>query len=140
MKTEKIMNQEGIDQKLKDSKVGDEVVLHVRSSDLHKGIKLIRTCRTIVFMIHTTIQIELEIDPNDASFFDDRYVLFSTDEAQTYCETLTIKDDKINGDNKITLEYDGVKKDLNYSLKIDLGAGYEPYFLFENMPYKDLTK
>lgn len=88
-----------------------------------------------------TIQIELEIDPRDASSYDDKYILFSTDRARTYQKTRTVKDDKIDGDNKITLEYDGVKKDLNYSLIIHLGANDEPFYaLFENMSYHDLIK
>lgn len=135
-----IMEQDDIDYELKKSKVGDEVVLHVRLSDLHKGIKLVRMCRTIIFMVHKTIKIELLIDPEDTASFDDKYILFSTDAAQTYYKELTVKDDKIDGDHKITLEYDQVKENLNYSLKIDLGQESEPYFLFENIPYFELVK
>ncbi len=134
-----IMEQDEIDRKIKNSKDGDEVVLDVRLSDLRKGISVM-TGRHIVLVVHTTIQIELEIDPNAASSFDDKYILFSTDEARSYYQELTVKDDKIDGDKKITLEYDGIKEELRYSLKIDTGDEEEPYFLFENASYSELTK
>jgi len=38
------------------------------------------------------------------------YILFSTDRAQTYKQELKIKDDRIDGEHKIMLEFDGLKK------------------------------
>ncbi|MDR2019144.1 MAG: hypothetical protein LBQ14_00070 [Treponema sp.] len=134
-----IMEQKDIDRELENSKIGDEVVLDVRLSDFRKGIKITRMCRKIVFMLHTTIQVELEIDPRDVSSFEDKYILFSTDEARSYYKELIVKDDKISGDHKITLEYDRINKDLRYSLKIDLGSENEAYFLFEDMSYTELS-
>ena len=87
-----------------------------------------------------TVQIELEIDPKDASSCDDIYVLFSTDKTRMYQQGVTIKDDKIDGDHKITLEFNGIKKDLNYSLIMYLGAKDDPHTLFENLSYHDLIK
>jgi hypothetical protein len=135
--SKKTMNQEDIDNRFKDSKMGDEVVLDVRLSDLQKGIN-IRTCRKIIFMVRSTLQIELEIDPNDVNSYDDKYILFSNDPGRSYYQELTVKDDKIDGDQKITLEYDGINDSLNYSMKIDLGSGYS-YFPFKDVPYSKLA-
>ena len=133
-----IMNQEDIDERLRNSKVGEEIILDVRLSDLYKGIKIIRMCRYIKFMIHTTIEIELDIDPSDPKTLDDKYILFSTDNERKYYQELTVKDDKIEGDKKVTLEFDRIDEKLNYSLKVDLGVDGH-YFAFTNIPYADLV-
>ena len=132
-----LMSQEDIDKRLKESKVGETVVLHVRYSDLKTGIKIIRTRRYIEFRVHFTVQIELAIDPADSRTLDDKYILFSTDDERKYYKELTVKDDKIEGDKTITLEFDGLKKDLSYSLKIDLGDDGQ-YYAFTNVPYSSL--
>jgi hypothetical protein len=133
------MSQEEIDKQLKKSKIGDEVVLDIRYSDLQKGIRLIKTCRNIVLNIHTTIIIELDIDPNDPKVLDDKYILFSTDKKQKYYKELTVKDDMIQDDKKITLEFEDVYTDLNYSLKIDMGEDGH-YLAFTDLPYLDLIE
>jgi len=132
-----VMTRKEIYKKIKDSKYGEKVELHIKSSDLHKGFKLPSKSLDLVFIVYNILSITLEIDPNDLEAQDDKYILFSTDKKCSYYKELTIKDDKIEGDKKITLEYDDIIKDLNYSLKIDLGKG-NFYFLFENMKYSDL--
>ncbi|MBN2532393.1 MAG: phage late control D family protein [Spirochaetales bacterium] len=85
-----------------------------------------------------TIELHLEIDPNNAESIDDKYILFSTDDNKYFKRTFTVKDDKIPGNEYVDLFFPGIDPQLNYSLKIDPGAGGEPYFMFENMSYDEL--
>jgi hypothetical protein len=127
-------------EKLRNAKFDEEVELHIRSSDLtEKGLKIPANSVRIKLIIHNILTIDLEIDPNDSLAIDDKYILYSTDEEKTYYQELTIKDDKIDGDGKITLEYDGLRENLCYSLKIDLGQE-KSYYLFEEIPYSEMKK
>jgi hypothetical protein len=127
-------------EKLQNAKFDEVVELHVRSSDLtEKRLKIPAHSVRIKLIIHNILTIDLEIDPNNKDVLDDKYALFSTDNEKTYYKELTVRDDKVNGDNRITLEYDEIRDGLNYSLKIDLGQG-KSYFLFENMAYLEMKK
>ena len=82
--------------------------------------------------------IELYLDPDDESTADDLFTLFSADEAETYRRSLTVKDDKIQGDERCTLEFLDVDPALNYTLAIDPGADGPVYELFTDIPYEVL--
>lgn len=86
------------------------------------------------------LKINLEIDPNDSSSYDDKYTLFSTDKNDSYKQTLTVKDDKVPGDDKITLEYTDLIDDLNYTLEIDPGIDGETYNVFCNITIKEYLR
>ena len=134
------MSKEEINDIVKKSKRNDKVTLEVNSFDLKNGISL-KSNRSYTIKVHTirpSLRIDLEIDPNDSATHDDKYTLFSTDENCSYYKELTVKDDKVDGDNKITLEYDDIIENLNYSLEIDTGAQGLKYFIFEDIPYSDL--
>lgn len=92
----------------------------------------------IVSVALNTILIELEIDPEELSSQDDKYILFCSDDKSIYNKTLTVKNDQIPGDKFLTLIFSKLVSGHSYSLEIDPGAEGEPYYLFENVPLEDL--
>ena len=84
-------------------------------------------------------RITLLIDPEDEDSQDDTIRLFSTDDAKTYDTTLTVKDDKVAGDNCLTLEYTDLDENLAYTLEINPGNEGVTYYLFENQKLEELT-
>jgi len=93
----------------------------------------------IIIDSKSTYTIDLAIDPNDEKSQDDTIRLFSTDDAKTYDQTLTVKDDKKTDDNYLTLEFTGVDTALKYSLEVNTGAEGEIYFAFENKGIEDTS-
>ncbi len=99
----------------------------------------IKTGETSTLVYTTpTIHIRLFIDPAEASTDDDKYKLFASND--NYSKTLTVKDDKIEGDKFIDLVFDELKSKWNYTLEIDPGAEGKPYKVFEDVPFKDLVE
>jgi len=84
------------------------------------------------------VQIDLEIDPHNPESGDDKFTLYSTDNNKTYSCEKNINDDMIPGDNKVSLIFYALPKDLSYSLEINPGANGRPYNLFENISYEQL--
>lgn len=84
-------------------------------------------------------KVRLSIDPAKDDADDDAYILFSTDQNTSYSKTLTVKDDKIKGDEYLDLEFSDLIDGLNYSLKILPGNKEKGYFLFEDKPYKEIV-
>jgi hypothetical protein len=119
-------------------KYPDATILDIRRRDLEKGIRLHDS--NYYFVIHETVIVELPIKSDDKSADDDKYILFSTDEDKSYYQELTIKDNKLPYGDKIMLEFLDPLPDLNYSLKVDLGADGASYFVFEDVPYKKLIE
>ncbi len=87
--------------------------------------------------ISPILHIRLGIDPGRAESRDDKFRLFSSD--GTYDKTLTVKDDKVPGDEYVDLIYDNLKVALKYTLEINPGAQGKKYNLFEEIPYQDLV-
>lgn len=83
-----------------------------------------------------SLYIRLPIDPSLAKSKDDKFTLTSSD--GTYEKVLTIKDDKVDGDEFVDLVFDNLKAKLKYSLEVDPGKEGSPYKLFEDVPYNDL--
>jgi len=134
------MNKEQIKEIVNRSKIGDTVELNISESDMKNRISLkgsrkynLNICKASAALIF-----DLEISPDDTSVLDDKYTLFSTDENESYTQTLTVKDDKIDGDDKITLEYKDIIENLNYSLQVDTGSQGQVYFVFEDIPLEEL--
>ena len=92
--------------------------------------------KTALTYISPILHIRLGIDPSKAESKDDKFRLFSSD--GVYDKTLTIKDDKVDGDEFVDLVYDNLKIALKYTLEIDPGAEGEKYNLFEEIPYQEL--
>jgi|GEM_PF-3498773 len=86
--------------------------------------------------ISPVLHIRLGINPAKAESKDDKFRLFSSD--GVYDKTLTVKDDKVDGDEFVDLIYDNLKVALKYTLEIDPGAEGEKYNLFEEIPYQEL--
>lgn len=96
-----------------------------------------KTGNSSKFVHHLPVlHIRLPINPEDAKSQDDKFTLTSTD--GKYKKTLTVKDDKVDGDEYIDLIYNNLKFSQKYTLEIDTGAEGEKYNLFENIPYQDL--
>ena len=132
---------------LKQSKVAKELeesgkypntkILDIRKRDLKRGLNL--SGSKYCFIVHETVIVELPIKSNDKSAQDDKYILFSTDENKSYYQELTVKDSKLPTGDNIRLEFLDPLPDLNYSLKVDLGSDCGFYFVFEDIPYKNLV-
>jgi len=84
------------------------------------------------------ITIDLQVDPADMESSDDKFTLFSTDETKTYERTLTVEDDRVEGDDQITLTFKDLDPDLSYTLMVDPGFGDPQYALFTEVSYADL--
>ena len=81
------------------------------------------------------LAIQLDINPDEAASKDDKFTLYSTDEAKTYSQEKTIKDDKVDGDEYVDLKFTDLKPDLSYSLEVDPGEDGEPYYVFEDRSF-----
>lgn len=92
----------------------------------------------ILTVFPNNILVDLEIDPEDQASHDDKYTLFCHNDESIYKKSLTVKDDRIEGDEFISLKFENVKSNHNYSLKIDPGDEGEPYLLFEDVPLDTL--
>lgn len=86
-----------------------------------------------------TIHIRLNVDPNDEKSFDDIFTLFSTDGAKSYRRSLTIRNDKVAGDDMLDLDFIDCPDDLSYTLEVDLGKEGRIYYPFEDTPFKELA-
>ena len=82
------------------------------------------------------LHVRIGIDPSEAESKDDKFTLSATD--GSYEKTLTVKDDRFDGDEFVDLIYEDLKVGRSYTLKVDPGAEGEPYNLFENEPYDDI--
>lgn len=131
-----LMRQKDIEELQNSSNYGDELILHIRESDMKKGITLNPNYKYQI-VLYATISIKVEIS-DDVSVLQGnvKYILFSTDDEKKYMKTLLLKNYIIDNDNNHVLEFDQIDRNLNYSLKVE--KNNESYFIFENIPYKDL--
>lgn len=82
--------------------------------------------------------LQLDIDPADDESQNDKFILKSTDEMQSYQQILTVEDDAVQGNDMTELIFKDLDKNLNYTLEIQPGDDEEPYFLFEDVPFTEL--
>jgi len=92
-----------------------------------------------VLLMHYTVIVEMEIDPNVANVTDRRYILFSTDEKKSYFQELSVKDNLTPKENKILLEFIDIKPKLNYSFIIESEKIGETHIVFEELPFDNLN-
>jgi hypothetical protein len=85
---------------------------------------------------HSLYYLRIEMDPKTIHDLDEKFVLTSTD--GSFELTRTAKDDLIEGDNFIDLEFSGLPMNLSYSMKIIPSSG-DPYFLYQNVPFDKLN-
>lgn len=85
-------------------------------------------------------KMKFAIDPNEKESRDDTFVLASTDSEQKINIVKTIKDDLTKGDDNVEILFDKLDRSLNYSLQVNPGNESDPYFVFEDRPYADLSK
>lgn len=116
----------------------EEIEISVSTDDLKNGLKL-DTGKKYKLVL-PALRIHLEIDPNDTANENDKYTLYSTDAGKYYKKTMSVKDDKVPGDDTIDLDFPGVRSDLKYTLEVDPGSGGEKYKFFENVPYSVLAR
>ncbi len=83
------------------------------------------------------VVIRLDLDPNDASTHDGRFILESTDGA--YHVEKTIQDDLIPGDQYVDLHYVGLRKEKSYRFKVIAEPGADPSIIFDNVTYAKLS-
>ena len=102
----------------------------INDEQLVEGLKL-KTGEKCTITLPTLV-VKLKIDPEDDASEDDTYMLYSTDKDYYFNKTLTVNDDKVQGDKFIELHYYPVRKDIQYSLCIDPGKEGEKYNVFEN--------
>jgi hypothetical protein len=86
----------------------------------------------------STVVINLAIDPEDAENHDDLFVLESTD--KSYRQSKTVKDDTVEGNDTLDLEYMEVNSEVTYNLFVDHGDHGGKQIYFENIQGKDLIK
>ncbi len=79
--------------------------------------------------------VRLDIDPNDAKNYHDKFIVSSSDGA--YEQTKTVKDNQVPGDTSVDLEFNGLYPDKKYSLQIVPAHGTSHY-VFRDVPYAAL--
>jgi len=124
---------------IKISENGKEILINSSEAELKRGVRLTTTWTKYKFIVHKDIfRLNLKINPNNM-INNDKFILFSTDKGKSYYKEQTIEDDIIPGDNMLSLEYDSIIKDLNYSLLVKLEANGYSYFVFKDIPYSRLV-
>jgi hypothetical protein len=83
------------------------------------------------------VVIRIDVDPEQVSSQDDRFVLKCGD--GSYHEEKTIEDDLIRGDQFVDLHFSGLRLKKSYTLEVIPGAAAEAYTVFENVPYEELA-
>lgn len=92
-------------------------------------------CWTFELDLRGELRLRIDIDPDDSDNWDDRFKLFSSD--SSYCQTKTVKDDQIKGDEYVDLHFTDMDQTLSYSLEVDSGEG-ETCLVFEDLPYAEI--
>lgn len=87
-----IMEMAKIKEVVENAQFGDEVTIHVRDSDLNKGIPVPINSAKMKIVIHDTLLINLELHEYEIVGNLDKYTLFSTDESKEYREELVVHD------------------------------------------------
>jgi hypothetical protein len=135
-----IMEMTEIKEVVENAQFGDEVTIHVRDSDLSKGIPVPINSAKMKIVIHDTLIINLELHEYEIVGNLDKYTLFSTDESKEYREELVVHDKWKLLDEKYCIEFEGLKKNLNYTLTLNLANSDNIITIFENLSYKDMKK
>jgi hypothetical protein len=88
-------------------------------------------------LVFPVFRLQLEIDESYTR--DDKFTLYSTDDEKYYKQTLTFNDNQSEDDNILDLHYQGIRRDLRYTLQVEKGNG-EKYNHFENEQYRDFRE
>lgn len=88
-------------------------------------------------LIVPVFRLQLEIDESYTR--DDKFTLYSTDDEKYYKQTMTFDDNQSEVEEYLDLHFQGVRRDLNYTLEITTGSG-EKYELFNEEPYDNFAE
>jgi type VI secretion system secreted protein VgrG len=80
--------------------------------------------------------VRIDIPPKHAEQVGAKFILSSSD--RSIAITLTVRDDMVPGNETVDLLYEGLWKDLSYTLRVEEG-GEVADVIFENMPYSQLA-
>lgn len=80
--------------------------------------------------------VDLPIRVRDAATREDRFILRSGD--GSYEVVRTVKDDRVRGDDGLTLEFPGIRAGLTYALVHDSRADGRAYSFFEDRPFDEM--
>jgi hypothetical protein len=83
------------------------------------------------------LNVRIGINPALAESEDDTFTLSSSD--GKYKKTLTIKDDKVAGDEFVDLVFENLKISASYTLEVNPGKEGSPYNVFEDIPFQELV-
>lgn len=81
--------------------------------------------------------VRIQVDPNDPLSADETFYLSSSGAFPT--QVKTVRDDVTPGDDSTDLVFVGLDESLNYTLTVDPGAEGEPYEVFSDQPFAQLS-
>ncbi|MCP4133863.1 MAG: hypothetical protein GY754_23035, partial [bacterium] len=102
----------------------------IKDAQLEEGIFIDTFYATEI--VFPTLVLRMAFDLTEFETEDDKYTLFSTDSNEYYRNELTCQDDRVEGDEYVDLHFVGVRRDINYSLEVEIGENEDRYFLFED--------
>ncbi|MBN1760997.1 MAG: hypothetical protein JW863_21900 [Chitinispirillaceae bacterium] len=91
--------------------------------------------KNITVKLPGEFEVSFAIDPTSAECQDDKFILYSTDEENSYYQEKTPKDNVSKEAGETKIRFTGLKKSLSYSLGVDPGKEGEPYLVFEDLAY-----
>lgn len=101
-----------------------------------EGVEEMEDCQTTTSEVgKETFCVSFNIDPKHPDYQDDVFTLYSNDTDRKYSQKKTVRDDAKPGNNKLELEFTGLRADLSYTLEHDPGASGKVEVLFRNRPF-----
>ena len=116
--------------------MADEV-LDKTIEQLERGVGLTTGKEHVLRVQPPQLHVRLPIDPADVSSWNDKYTLLGTGPTGDSEIVRTVSDDQVPGDAAVDLVYP-IFPGHRYSLRIELGDPYPPFFLFEDLPFTRL--
>lgn len=110
----------------------------VTLEELRAGLKLPTGSLHRLRVRRDELRVRLPIDPGEVGSWNDRYTLVGSGPSGDSEVGLTVADDQQPGDQFVDLVYP-ILPEHRYSLKIELGDGAQPFFLFEDVPFSELA-
>ncbi len=82
-----------------------------------------------------TFTITLKMDPNDPAYQNFKFTLYSTDDARSYEQVKTVRDDALQNNDTTELLFTDLDENLTYTIEQDSGSGKPPKILLGNRAY-----
>lgn len=112
-------------------------------AQLTAGIPLATGQRHRIVVPAQDLLVRFAIDPKDrARVADEKFTLLGGDtkEEPKYKQTKTGKDDLVEGDDYLDLEFTGLIPNLKYWLEVDPGDSRPKYMAFEEVSWDQIRK